>query len=192
MVEEKNSLSREQKIGFILLLIFAITGLSLGFLQIRNTMLKPFALTNTIPSTVKEEVNDISALRFRDTDSDGLNDYEELYIDGTSPYLYDTFSYGFSDKEVVERGLPRCPNAGENCLDAGTVIASSSSKITPPSSEDATAVSDLQNLLTNPSEMRKLLIQSGVEKEVLDKISDQDLINMAIQILSSSSTPITQ
>ena len=94
-------LSKEQKIGFILLLFFAFFTIGLGILQIRNTMLAPFALNNKITVAIKDQVNTLEALRYRDTDHDELNDFDELDIYGTSPYLYATFSYGLSDKEVI-------------------------------------------------------------------------------------------
>ena len=100
--EEKRGLTAEQKIGFVLLLIFAALGLTLGFLQIRNTMLAPFALNSNIPASIKDKINDVDSLRFRDTDSDGLSDYDEVYTYGTSVYLFDTFGYGKSDKQEVQ------------------------------------------------------------------------------------------
>lgn len=190
-VEEKQGLSTEQKTGFVLLFIFAITGLSLGFIQLRNTLLKPFALNNNIPSTLKDEVNDIDALRYRDTDNDGLNDYDELYINGTSPYLYDTFAYGFSDKEVVEKGLARCPNAGKNCADAGTPLSTSSTIAAElpdegEGEEFLREVNNIENLLNDPAQIRQILIQNGMQKEVLDAISDAELLEMAMQISTST------
>ena len=71
--------SNEQKIGLGLLLIFALVSVSLGMLQIRNRLYKPFALNNSVPGGLLEEVNTIEALRFRDTDFDGLNDFDEMY-----------------------------------------------------------------------------------------------------------------
>ena len=108
------SLSNEQKIGFSLLLVFALLSVGLGTLHIRNTMYAPLALNNAPPINLKDQVNTVDALRYRDTDYDGLTDFDELYVYDTSPYLYDTFSYGLSDKEVVARGLPLCPK-GQDC-----------------------------------------------------------------------------
>ena len=179
-------LSREQKMGFVFLLVFAVIGLILGVLQIRNTLFAPFALTNTVPDTVKDSINDVESLKYRDTDGDGLSDYDETYIYGTSPYLYDTFGYGMSDKEVVEKGLPRCANAGKNCSDASTPIAT---PMDPSSTEKAvlgTPPPDLQSVLKDPKQVRDMLISSGMKKEVLDKVTDAELMVMVQQLMASS------
>lgn len=182
---------REQKIGFILLLIFAVTSIALGVLQIRNTVYRPFALNNTVPSMYKDEVIGIDALRFRDTDGDSLNDFDELYIYGTSPYLADTDSDGLADKQEIDRGgNPLCPTGRdcnnpiisgegvESALTVSTTVADASAAPKPP---------DILRILRDPKQLRPLLVQSGMKKEVLDAISDADLILLVNQMLASTS-----
>lgn len=180
----KRSLTAEQKTGFVMLLIFGALGLSLGFLQIRNTMLAPFALNSNIPVSIKDQINDVDALRYRDTDADGLSDYDELYTYETSPYLFDTFGYGKSDRLVVEQGLARCPNAGRNCTDAGTPLGATTTVATSAGFE--TPPPDFTGSITDPAKIRSLLIQSGLKKEILDKLSDQELLLMVAQVMASS------
>lgn len=189
--EGKLQLGREQKIGFVLLLIFAIMAITLGVVQIRNTFYAPFALKDTVPSTYKSDVTGIDALRFRDTDGDGLSDFDELYIYGTSPYLYDTFGYGMSDKEVIARKLPLCPKGqdcvnpiisgqgAQNAVDVSTTFAVASAPSQPP---------DVLQMLHDPEQLRPLLVQAGMNKTLLDKISDADLMSMVNQLLQSTST----
>lgn len=51
----------------------------------------------------------------KDTDGDGLNDWEERNVYNTSPYLKDTDSDGLTDKEEIEQGTdPNCPQ-GKDC-----------------------------------------------------------------------------
>ena len=189
----KHSLSQEQKIGFVFLLVFGIVGLILGVLQIRNTIFAPFALTNSIPASVKENVNDVSALRYRDTDQDGLSDYDELYQYDTSPYLFDSFGYGISDKEVVAKGYARCANAGKNCTNESTPIASPFATSTElvGTGEENLAVLDVNKLLSDPVQVRALLIANGMDKKILDGINDQDLMMMVGQLLTSSTISTT-
>lgn len=187
-------LSKEQRIGFVLLLIFGIISVLLGVLQIRNRLYKPFALNNSVPGIFREELTGVDALRFRDTDNDGLKDFDELYSFGTSPYLYDTFNYGFSDREVIAKGLPLCPNGGKNCPE-GMLAAnadslprtstSTSVGIEPPPSFDP---NEFAALFSNPNELRKVLLQTGVTAEALSQINDEQLLTMAAQVLSSTST----
>lgn len=187
------SLSNEQKIIFGLLVFFAICVVGLGILQIRTTMYAPFALTSAVPNDIKSEVTGVDALRYRDTDHDGLTDFDELYVYGTSPYLYDTFSYGFSDKEVIAKGLPLCPK-GQDCstvAENNTTVLNASATTTVLGGETAAlgaAPEDLSVLLSDPKKIRALLLQSGVQADVLTKVSDKDLMTLVTQLINSSST----
>ena len=196
--------SPEQKTGFVLLLIFSFIAIGLGFLQIRNTMYEPFALSNKIPVTLKDQVNTPDALRFRDTDKDGLSDFDELYVYGTSQYLYDTFGYGLSDKEVVAKGLALCPGAGKNCQTAAvspglstTSTPASSAIVSSGAIQDATLADpnagaiDIAAILSDPSQVREILVQGGVDKNVLKNITDAELLKTVQNIVSSSSSLIS-
>ncbi len=190
----KPGLTKEQKIGFTLLLVFGIITVALGVLQLRNTLYAPFALNNTVPVSIKEQVNTVDTLQRRDTDHDGLSDFDELYVYHTSPYLYDTFGYGMSDKEVMARGLPLCPGAGKFCSDevgattteqnAGSTIATGLSK--DPLLQNPPA--DLNSVLRDPKQLRQMLLQTGMDASILSKVSDSDLMLLASQLISSSST----
>ncbi len=188
----RDGLSKEQKIGVILLSVFSVFAIGLGVLQIRNTMYAPFALSNKIPPLVRDDINSNEALMYRDTDKDGLNDFDELYVYSTSPYLADTDSDGILDKAEVSKGTnPLCPE-GKNCGEAGVngdtlpnsvPFASASSTLGPePSAQD------LEKILSDPAATRKMLLASGFDKKILDKTSDADLMQMVKEILNATST----
>ncbi len=191
-----NSLSKEQKIGVILLSVFSVFAIGLGILQIRNTMYAPFALNKQIPTLVKNDINSNEALMYRDTDHDGLSDFDELYVYGTSPYLADTDSDGIPDNIEVAKGTnPLCPE-GQNCAEAGingdampnsAPIASATSTLGPPP-----AAQDLSKILNEPAATRKMLLDSGFDKKILDATSDADLMKMVQEILSATSTATGQ
>ena len=198
MVEEKGreGLSKEQKIGLILLSTFAIFAIGLGILQIRNTMYAPFALNKKIPPLTRDDINSNEALMYRDIDKDGLNDFDELYVYSTSPYLADTDSDGLTDKAEVDKGTnPICPE-GQNCAEAG-VNADTLPNSTPPASTTSTlgpppiagSPQDLEKILNDPAQIRKMLSDSGLDKKVLDATSDADLLQMVKEVLSATSTP---
>ena len=189
-------LTKEQKIGFVSLLFFAIFAVGLGVLQIRNTMYAPFALNNQIPNNLKEEVNTIDALRFRDTDQDGLTDFDELYVYTTSPYLADTDSDGLNDKQEIEKGTnPVCPE-GKDCA----AIAAAETEIMKTTASGTPAIDlsmgvqidagtiDIMQVLQDPKQVRELLISSGVDAATLEKISDADLMKMISETMAASST----
>lgn len=200
-----SNLPKERKTGFVLLLVFGIIAVVLGMLQIRNTVYAPFALSNKVPASVKEQIvdNNTDYQKVNDTDKDGLSDFDEQYVFGTSAYLYDTFGYGISDKDVVTRGFALCPRAGQSCAGDPTtegtnVVTSNTSTIlgSLPKIEAfgvaeqdfvGTPPPDLDKILTDPQELRKLLLQTGkVDQDSLNKVSDKDLLLMVSQIISTS------
>jgi len=194
MVEEQggNSLSKEQKIGVILLSVFSVFAIGLGILQIRNTMYAPFALNKQIPNLVKDDINSNEALMYRDIDKDGLNDFDELYVYATSPYLADTDSDGIPDKAEVDKGTnPICPE-GQNCAEAGFNGEALPNSVPLPSATStlgpAPSAQDLEKLLNDPAEIRKMLVASGLDKKIIDATSDADLIKMVKEVLNSTST----
>lgn len=186
MADLTNRLSHEQKIGLVLLSAFVLLAVTLGLIQMRNTIYKPFALNTSIPPLLSSQVNTPDALRYRDTDGDGLNDFDELYVYGTSPYLEDTDSDGISDYDEVMSGKnPLCPE-GQDCAVNITVDGS-----TIPGKPNVEAVfdyefpSDFQQLLMEPNNIRMLLLEAGLDSSLVEKLSDQELTEMANEIFSS-------
>lgn len=186
-------LTKEQKTGFVLLLAFALLTIGLGILQIRNTMYYKFALNSKVSSVIQDQVNTVDALRFRDTDRDGLSDFDELYVYGTSPYLPDTDSDGILDGEEVKKGSnPLCAQ-GEDCgMAPDEAILASLTSTTIPADLQAPptqSIVDLQTAITDPVQIRKLLLESGgLKKELLDNITDDQLLLMVQEMMGTSST----
>ncbi len=191
-------LSREQKIGFVLLSLFAVLAIGLGALQIRNTLYGPFALNKEIPPFIEEEINTPEALRYRDTDLDGLNDFDELYVYTTSPYLADTDSDAISDKQEIDKGQnPLCAE-GRPCegpaLSADYTPPAAPPGGTPPSlglTPPAGAMPDLRQILSNPEELRALLLQSGMDEQMLQKISNADLLKTVEDMMRVSTATLS-
>lgn len=190
----QNGLSNEQKIGFVLLLAFAILAIGLGILQIRNTMYSRFALNNQVPTNLKDQVNTVDALRFRDTDRDGLSDFDELYVYGTSPYLADTDGDGIPDGVEVKKGTnPNC-SEGADCsimadnyglstttLDVGTSTAILPDAPVPP------PILDVQAAIKDPVQVRAMLINAGqISPDIINKVSDAELMQLINQLMVSS------
>ncbi len=121
--------SREQKTGFVFMLVFAVMTIGLGGLQLRNTVYGPFITKpSKTPSLSRLASADEARLKSIDTDHDGLSDWEELNQYTTSPYLADTDSDKISDKTEIDKGTdPLCPE-GDKCAtsaDIGTTSTSS-------------------------------------------------------------------
>lgn len=182
-----------KKIGAILLALFGVLAITFGVLQIRNTMYGPFALKNTLPSELKQQIvdNNTAYQQQLDTDKDTLSDFDELGVYGTSPYLFDTFGYGMSDAEVVRRGLALCPGAGRNCSGENVSVVTgnaSSSLISSfnPNPGNIAEMPDFQSILSDPQQLRKILSQS-IDDKTLRTISDDDLVKTA-RVLFASTT----
>ena len=174
-----NSLSKEQKIGVILLSVFSVFAIGLGILQIRNTMYAPFALNKQIPNLVRDDIVSNEALMYRDTDKDGLNDFDELYVYATSAYLADTDSDGISDKAEVDKGTNQFVRKGRAVLRPNKRryfikhCASSFCHLhfgPPPSPQD---LERFERSGGNPQN----IIDSGLDKNS-DATSDADLMSM--------------
>jgi hypothetical protein len=128
---------------------------------------QPLASGNTNAAVSTE----LQKLKTKDTDGDGLSDYDELYNYFTSPYLKDTDGDGIPDNVEIQNGTdPNCPQ-GKTCT--GLRIL--------------TSVTDANGQLT-PEFLRQALQTAGVPSATLDKISDSDLLKTYNQIVSAQAS----
>ncbi len=111
-------LTQHQKLTIAIVAVIGVTTIIFGILSLHKAINVPFyrqpsaVVFKTEEQLQKEQ---IEALKTKDTDHDGLSDYDELYIYRTSPFLEDSDSDGISDKAEIERGTdPNCPE-GKTC-----------------------------------------------------------------------------
>lgn len=192
----RENLTQAQKVSLALLLFLGLSSLVLAFPYFSKKIGKPFVKNKDANFlTLEQKENKKNAeLKTQDTDSDGLNDFDELYIYKSSPYLGDTDSDGTPDGEEVRGGSdPNCPK-GQDCLGLVTSGDSTSpgtaTAMTPPPADALNSLEILKNLSTE--EIRNLLIQSGVSKDVLQKVDDNSLRAIyedALKTMSASGTP---
>ncbi|MDD5040303.1 MAG: hypothetical protein PHY34_04100 [Patescibacteria group bacterium] len=131
-------------------------------------------------NTSQTSVERLESLRAKDTDSDGLNDYDELYTFSTSPYIADSDSDGTSDKDELAAGQdPNCP-AGDTCgretatnSNANTNVSGLVNDITAGTNSEPLTQVDLSNL--SADELRSIMRDAGASEEFLSSISDEDL-----------------
>jgi hypothetical protein len=176
-----------------ILTVLAVLILFLGAWQIRSQVRRPFdAATGQAVATLSDS---LVVLSNRDTDGDGLSDYDEIYIYKTSPYLEDTDSDGPSDREELdEETNPNCP-IGQNCdtpleiaLPDNTAVVQSGIIL----SENSAAADTESDILLeslgaqiDADTLRQLLIANGARAEDLENISDEDLLDSYRNILAS-------
>lgn len=175
----------KEKLVMGAILIAAVFAIILGYYQISTAMKRPFAYLleyqqdkDCIGGDCKLQADILAVLEQQqtDTDGDGLSDYDEVNTYGTSPYLEDSDSDGFNDKQEIDAGHdPNCAGT-DNCFRTDVIGINSNFNTV-----------DAQALLSgnsNPQSLRNLLAQRGFSQDVLDSISDQQLMLVYQQALS--------
>lgn len=203
--------SRSQKIAVISLAFFAFLAITLWLIQFKQNLSGSMRNQSSIDQTgtgANIEENRDEQLKIQDTDGDGLNDYSELNIYLTSPYLEDSDSDGFSDREESISGNdPNCP-VGQECQTAMDNQAGETASSTGNSSNietlnnmlnqlnqgtGSTAVNQTENTNTvesafvsqlDAASLRQLLIDKGLDKNLLDQISDEDLVRTFNEVMN--------
>lgn len=203
---QKPPLGRNQKIAAAVLGVFAIMAFGMWLAQLKQSINEPFAYhpaENQSAATDQEQ--NAEDLKSKDTDKDGLSDYDELNVYKTSPYLEDSDSDGYPDKQEVDNNQdPNCP-VGRDCAGAGIVDGDTAVVNNTAASGDqqdltnnllqqfnAASSSNSSSALQQPAAsvnmqaltggamdaatLRQLLLEHGMQKEMLDQISDQDLM----------------
>ncbi|MCX6778793.1 MAG: thrombospondin type 3 repeat-containing protein [Candidatus Magasanikbacteria bacterium] len=200
---ETGELSKKEKLAFWGFVILAVVIVYLGFQQMGNNLKTPFALFALkyssdveVPKTEEEQMTE---LKNKDTDKDGLNDYEELYVYNTSPYLPDSDSDGISDKQEVTGGTdPNCPK-GQNCFfnemanpTSGQINTSTLEQAVTDTSPSVEQIL-LQNIFSaNPdvAKIREFLLQSGGKAELINKFSDEELVAFFKEFMTSATSTL--
>lgn len=207
---QKPPIGKNQKIAVAVLAVFALFIVGMWAVQLKKSITDPFAYkgesANNQNDAPYQQEDGEESLKSKDTDGDGLSDWDELYFYKTSPYLEDSDSDGFSDKQEINNSKdPNCPT-GRDCADSGIVdgdtgvannagqagnnqdltnnllnqFNASASSSAPSTSGAAPSAADIQGLLggsMDAATLRQLLLEHGMQKEMLDQISDQDLMS---------------
>ena len=177
--------------ALIVLVVIGFSTLYFGVWYIRQKITVPFepvVSTNEESPSANATNGQVQSLRERDTDGDGLNDFDELNIYETSPYIADSDSDGLNDNVEIAGGTdPNCPQ-GQTC---GRVLTNTTNTqaadelfpdLVPAEMPDTPTTTDSSNL--SADELREILKDAGVSAEEVDKISDEDLIATYQEVLA--------
>ncbi len=130
-------LTSEQKVSLGIFGVCGFFAVGLSLWSLYAHVRSPFFVSRSVleasrkalaPQNQDDTSQADAALKAKDTDHDGLSDYDEINIYHTSPYLADSDSDGIPDGVEVAQGTdPNCPK-GKNCLEpSDTVPATSAS-----------------------------------------------------------------
>lgn len=164
--------------------IFGVIVLLLGAWLIKNSIFTPFRVKisdqdKQLASTISTQLAD--DLKKKDTDGDGLNDYDETYLYGTSIYLADTDSDGVKDDQEVKAGTdPNC-RPDENCksirlVSPDTKLSDLFPQFTP---------TDVTLKEKSLKEFRQILIDSGMPAETVNGFDDNFLLSVIEAVVTS-------
>ena len=197
----KKTLSAEQKTAFVLLVVLGVGGVFFGAKSFGANLMRPIQQqivqiyeTEPLVTSSELEAQELEESKTKDTDGDGLVDYDELYVFRTSPYLADSDSDGFDDMQEVYSGNdPNCPT-GNDCgviasEEAGNTASTNiGGLIDPFNTGESDGILDTANIeFSNAEEVeaffkqatfeeiRNALIATGMSEEELDLIDNETL-----------------
>ncbi|MSR84851.1 hypothetical protein EXS71_00175 [Candidatus Uhrbacteria bacterium] len=118
-------LSTEQRLAGGILSFCGLVAFSLALFQVSGQVRSPFLVPNQKSKLAQQffteqqtQANQLNDSKQKDTDHDGLSDYDESYVYHTSPYIGDSDSDGVPDTvEVAQNSDPNCPQ-GKTCFQA--------------------------------------------------------------------------
>ncbi|MBU1126515.1 MAG: hypothetical protein ABH826_05230 [Patescibacteria group bacterium] len=198
-IRKRNSgfASREQRAGFALIAVTGGLAFLLGAFYLVRQLNQPFDINYEGPQFVSssdQRAAEAELQRTIDTDSDGLVDYDELYIYGTSPYLNDSDGDGFLDAQELAAGKDPLCAEGDNCFsslynplanstdDSGSLIdyaENTSNTSTQNFLELQEAVKQL-----NAEQVRQLLLDSGADQATVEQLTDEELLAVYQQVIA--------
>ncbi len=200
MQEGQAPWAQEHRTVLVGLLVVTAAMFVLGAAQIVRTIRAPFGAPTGLYKTADQlRAEQLAAQKQRDTDEDGLSDYDELTIYLTSPYIADTDSDGVADgTEVAAGGDPNCPQ-GQQCGPGASAVGPRGSQpadllATPGSQPTALTLpgSDFVGLTPDlienmePEQLRVLLRGAGVGDDILSNFTDEQLMQLFRQTLEKN------
>jgi len=185
-------LTKNQKYAAAGLAFFAFFVFIFWGIQFRKSIADPLSSgrqKSDINNSQNISVTD-QDLRNKDTDGDGISDFDELNIYLTSPYLEDSDSDGVWDgDEINSNKNPNCP-VGRDCSEDELDISEENKSLNDtasgiennsiaPTGNSNGGSSDVEKVLKGQGDvetLRKMLLSSGMDQKILDQISDEDLL----------------
>ncbi len=194
--EAWTNLSAEQQLGVTIFSVCGVLTLVFSGWYLRAQIRAPFMASRLSLEASRAYVEQHTRAaqleeeqKTKDTDGDGLSNWDELNVYHTSPYLSDSDSDGIPDSVEIAQGTdPNCPK-NRDCqlpLDGVSERTASSSVQTllegaAPASQPVPAVPTLAmpSATLTPAEIKQLIVSNHLATEAdLQGLSDQALIEL--------------
>src|SRR3989338_9738808 len=169
--------------GFGLVILMGLGIFVLALTTLPERLQAPFGLTparTLADASFAADSPEALLAQTKDTDHDGIPDVQELQVYKTSPFLEDSDSDGFRDKEEIETGNdPNCPK-GKDCR----ALAFPSTREVEHQNllkqlYESSAVLELSKKgvpgISDPASIRNLLRQAEMSEDMLAQLSDEAL-----------------
>ena len=180
---------------------FGSLALVFGVFFLWKHIASPFVISYVGPQFLtgdEKQQQEMETLKKQDTDMDGLDDYSELYVYRTSPYLNDSDSDGAEDKVEIAQGEdPNCAPSmpcATAALDTvnpttlqGTFVGNGTDESAAPAVPEAAASpTEIATMLSQMTtdQIRALLVQSGGDAATVDALTDDQLRAALAQALT--------
>ena len=196
-----SSLPRPQKTAVIILGVAAAGILAVWFWQFNMRINSPFRPSNQEiaagEKAAQEKLAAQNAEKTKDSDGDGLSDYDEINIYHTNPYLEDTDGDGISDFQEVKNGTDPLCAEGTNCnvsQNTITKVSTSTQNISTTSPAEKVDQGLLIKALSgqgDASTMRQILLQGGSDPVQVKVLTDEDLMSMYKEVLKAQNPNVT-
>lgn len=190
-------LPRPQQVAVISLSIVAVGILGIWLWQSNSRINSPFRASDAeiaqAEKTAQEKTIADAAAKTKDTDGDGLSDYDEINVYKTSPYLEDTDGDGVNDGEEVRLGTdPLCNEKTSNCgfltgQTTATATTTAATSTTPAENVDQALLIKALSGEGDANTMRQILIQGGANADQVKLLTDADLMSMYADVLKAQS-----
>lgn len=201
--------TKEETAGFVFVIATGGLAVLLGGFYLARHVGQPFDVSYRGPqffTTQEREAQEIEAQKTRDTDSDRISDYDELYVLRTSPYLEDTDGDGMSDYTELNAGTDPTCKEDADCSTSTYVnpLAESNDALfgfdemapqTETTAEGSGSLdpTDVDALLESaqqltPAHVRELLISSGANAAEVNALTDEQIMSLYASVLADLET----
>lgn len=169
---------------------FGVLALAFGPFYLWKHIASPFVISYVGPKFLTgddAEQEKMEALKKEDTDSDSIDDYRELYVYKTSPYLKDSDSDGTEDNIEIAQGqdpncapsMP-CATLAQDAVTPETLqgtfaedVAVEAGASTAPAATPADVATAFAQMTVE--ELRKILVDAGGDPAQINALTEEEL-----------------